>query len=82
MFLRQVLFREDCGADELIDVIEGNRKYIRCLYVYNKIDVMSIEEVDEVARRPHAVPISCSMNLGLAGKKFISAATSHPLLSS
>ncbi|RYG59089.1 GTP-binding protein, partial [archaeon] len=25
----EVLFREDCGVDDLIDVIEGNRKYIR-----------------------------------------------------
>jgi ribosome-interacting GTPase 1 len=32
--------------DDLIDVIEGNRRYIKCLYVYNKIDVCSIEEVD------------------------------------
>lgn len=61
----EVLFREDCTADDLIDCIEGNRKYIRCLYVYNKIDVMSIEEVDELARRPNSVPISCSMRLGL-----------------
>jgi ribosome-interacting GTPase 1 len=27
----EVLFREDCDADDLIDVIEGNRRYIRCL---------------------------------------------------
>ena len=41
----EVLFREDADMDDLIDVIEGNRRYIRCLYVYNKIDVCSIEEV-------------------------------------
>ena len=41
----QVLFREDYTVDDLIDVIEGNRKYVRCLYVYNKIDTLSIEEV-------------------------------------
>jgi ribosome-interacting GTPase 1 len=33
-----VTFRGDYDVDELIDVIEGNRKYIKCLYVYNKID--------------------------------------------
>ena len=27
----EVLFREDCDADDLIDVIEGNRRYIKCL---------------------------------------------------
>ena len=37
----------------------GNRKYIRCLYVYNKIDCITIEEVDEFARRPHSLVISC-----------------------
>lgn len=54
-----VLFREDASVDQLIDVIEGNRKYIRCLYVYNKIDCITIEEVDEFARRPHSLVISC-----------------------
>ena len=59
-----VLFREDATVDEFIDVIEGNRKYIRCLYVYNKIDVLCIEEVDKLARQPYCVPISCVANLG------------------
>ena len=59
-----MLFREDATVDEFIDVIEGNRKYIRCLYVYNKIDVLCIEEVDKLARQPYCVPISCVANLG------------------
>ena len=63
----EVLFREDAGVDDLIDVIEGNRKYVKCLYVYNKIDVCSIEEVDEIARRPVSVPISCYQDLNLDG---------------
>jgi hypothetical protein len=46
-------------------VIEGNRKYIRCLYVYNKIDTLSIEEVDELARKPDSVVISIYMNLNV-----------------
>lgn len=45
-----VTFHGDYDVDELIDVIEGNRKYIKCLYVYNKIDTVSIEEVDEVSQ--------------------------------
>lgn len=60
-----VLFREDAGVDELIDVIEGNRKYIKCLYVYNKIDSLSIEEVDYLARQPYSVVISVYMKLNL-----------------
>ena len=42
----EVLFREDCDVDQLIDVLEGNRKYVRCLYVYNKVDALTIEEVN------------------------------------
>ena len=61
----EVLFREDCSLDDLIDVIEGNRKYVRCLYVYNKIDTLSIEEVDELARKPDSVVISIYMDLNL-----------------
>lgn len=61
----EVLFREDCTIDDLIDVIEGNRKYVKCLYVYNKIDTLSIEEVDELARKPDSVVISIYMNLNL-----------------
>jgi len=37
----QVLFRGDYGADELIDVVLGNRVYTRALYCYNKCDLVS-----------------------------------------
>lgn len=57
----QVLFREDATVDELIDVIEGNRKYIKCVYVYNKIDVIGIDDVDKLARQPNSVVISCNL---------------------
>uniref|UniRef100_M4BXT5 TGS domain-containing protein n=1 Tax=Hyaloperonospora arabidopsidis (strain Emoy2) TaxID=559515 RepID=M4BXT5_HYAAE len=56
----EVLFREDCTTDDLIDVIEGNRKYVKCLYVYNKIDVVSIEDVDRLARMPNSTVIACA----------------------
>jgi len=61
----EVLFREDVSVDEFIDVIEGNRKYVKCLYVYNKIDTVTIEEVDEIARKPYNVVISCNQHLNL-----------------
>jgi uncharacterized protein len=61
----EVLFREDASVDDLIDVIEGNRNYIRCLYVYNKIDSLSIEEIDELARKPDSLVISVHLNLNL-----------------
>lgn len=53
----QVIFREDCTSDELIDVISGNRVYMPCLYVYNKIDQVSIEEVDRVAHMENSVVV-------------------------
>ncbi|KAB5563989.1 hypothetical protein DKX38_004043 [Salix brachista] len=57
----EVLFREDATVDDLIDVIEGNRKYMKCIYVYNKIDVIGIDDVDKLARQPNSVVISCNL---------------------
>jgi small GTP-binding protein len=62
-----VLVRDDSGVDDLIDVIEGNRKYVKCLYCYNKVDIISLEEVDLLARRPHSVVISCNLKLNFDG---------------
>jgi len=60
-----VIFRGDYDVDDFIDVIEGNRKYVQCLYVYNKIDTISIEEVDELTSEHTNCAISVTMNLGL-----------------
>ncbi|XP_077979839.1 developmentally-regulated GTP-binding protein 2-like [Glandiceps talaboti] len=65
IFHAEVLFREDCTADEFIDVVVGKQVYLPCLYVYNKIDQISIEEVDRIAHQPHCVVISCEMKLNL-----------------
>lgn len=53
-----ITFRCDATADDLIDVIEGNRIYMPALYVLNKIDQITIEELDLIYKIPHAVPIS------------------------
>merc|ERR1712121_408887 len=53
-----ITLRWDATSDELIDVVEGNRTYIPCIYVLNKIDQISIEELDIICRIPHTVPIS------------------------
>jgi len=65
IFNAEVVFRADCSMDDFIDVVQGNRKYMSCLYVYNKIDQISIEEVDRLARRPNTVVCSCNMHLNL-----------------
>ncbi|ORD93247.1 DRG1 [Enterospora canceri] len=54
----EVTIQGNPTIDELIDVAAGNRKYMPCLYVLNKIDAISIEELDILSRIPHAVPIS------------------------
>lgn len=64
LILLQLLFREDATVDDLIDVIEGNRKYMKCIYVYNKIDVIGIDDVDKLARQPNSVVISCNLKVG------------------
>ncbi|ORX99577.1 developmentally-regulated GTP-binding protein 1-like protein [Basidiobolus meristosporus CBS 931.73] len=53
-----ISFRCDATADDLIDIIEGNRVYVPAIYVLNKIDQISIEELDLIYKIPHAVPIS------------------------
>uniref|UniRef100_A0AAZ3PSV9 Developmentally-regulated GTP-binding protein 1 n=1 Tax=Oncorhynchus tshawytscha TaxID=74940 RepID=A0AAZ3PSV9_ONCTS len=53
-----ITLRSDSTADDLIDVVEGNRVYIPCIYVLNKIDQISIEELDIIYKVPHCVPIS------------------------
>ncbi|XP_062507603.1 developmentally-regulated GTP-binding protein 2-like [Corticium candelabrum] len=65
IFNAEVLFREDCTADELIDVICGNRVYVHCIYVYNKIDCISLEEVDRLAHQEHSVVTSLELDLNL-----------------
>lgn len=61
----EVVVREDVTVDEFIDVVDGDRKYIQCLYCYNKIDHITMEEVKRLADIPHTVVVSCELNLGL-----------------
>ena len=57
-------------VDDLIDVIEnaarpGRVVYIPCLYVLNKIDSITIEELDLLDRVPHYAMISAKDRWGL-----------------
>ncbi|CAH8673896.1 unnamed protein product [Schistosoma rodhaini] len=65
IFNAEVIFREDSTPDEFIDVVVGGRVYLACLYVYNKIDQISLQEVDRLARQPHSVVVSCNLKLNL-----------------
>lgn len=63
-----VTVREDgCTVDDLIDVIEGNRVYVPCVYVLNKIDSISVEELQLLCRVPHYVMISAGLGWNLDG---------------
>lgn len=54
-----ISFRCDATVDDLIDAIEAkSRRYIPAIYVLNKIDSFSIEELDLLYKIPNAVPIS------------------------
>ncbi|EPR56620.1 GTP-binding protein [Toxoplasma gondii TgCatPRC2] len=63
----QIAIRCDATADDIIDVIEGNRLYIPCLYVMNKIDQITIEELDIISKVPHYIPISAHHEWNLDG---------------
>lgn len=49
--------RYDATADDLIDVIEGSRVYMPCIYVVNKIDQITLEELEILDKLPHYCPI-------------------------
>lgn len=38
--------KEDCEIDDLVDVIEGSRVYIPAIYAVNKIDQITVEELN------------------------------------
>ncbi|RAO73657.1 uncharacterized protein BHQ10_009669 [Talaromyces amestolkiae] len=63
----EVLVRDDeATVDDFIDVImKDHRKYIRCLYVYNKIDSISVDFLDKLAHEPHTAVMSCELDLGV-----------------
>lgn len=59
----QVMIHEpDCTIEDFIDVVEGNRMYVPCLFVLNKIDAISIEELDLLYKIPNSVPISSKVS--------------------
>lgn len=63
----EVLVRdENATVDDFIDVImKDHRTYINCLYVYNKIDSVSLDFLDKLAREPNTVVMSCELDLGV-----------------
>ncbi|KAK4394083.1 Developmentally-regulated G-protein 3 [Sesamum angolense] len=59
--------RYDATADDLIDVIEGNRVYMPCIYAINKIDQITLEELEILDKLPHYCPVSAHLEWNLDG---------------
>lgn len=60
-----IRFNCDASTEQFIDIIEGNRVYTPCLYVLNKIDQITVQELDVLYQMPHVVPISSHHNWNL-----------------
>ena len=56
----QLTIREDITDEDLIDVLSSNATYIKCLFVYNKIDELSYDEFIKIAEDDQNVVISCN----------------------
>jgi len=50
--------RGDYIDEDLIDVLEGNRIYTPAIYVLNKIDSISLEELELLGEMPNYCPVS------------------------
>ena len=54
-----IAIRCDATIDDVIDILEAkSRSYIPVIYALNKIDAITIEELDLLYRIPNACPIS------------------------
>ena len=63
----EIVLHEDATADQLIDVIEGNRVYIPCLTLLNKVDAISMEELDILDKLPHSCLVSAYKGWNMEG---------------
>uniref|UniRef100_A0A9L0R6N8 OBG-type G domain-containing protein n=1 Tax=Equus caballus TaxID=9796 RepID=A0A9L0R6N8_HORSE len=53
-----VTLLSNATADDFTDVVGRSRVYIHCIYVLNKIDEISVKELDIIYKVPHCVAIS------------------------
>jgi hypothetical protein len=61
-----MLIADKATIDQFIDVImKDHRTYIKCLYVYNKIDSISLEHLNTLAHEPNTCVMSCELDLGI-----------------
>jgi len=67
-----IVFREDAGAEDLVDALAGNRVYVPALVVVNKADLMGEADRDRVRRELRAyepVLVAAALDQGLTELK-------------
>jgi hypothetical protein len=64
-----IVFRQDCSEEDLVDFLEGNRKYIKSLVVLNKIDMVKEEYLNSLDFEYVPVSAEAEKNLELLKKK-------------
>ncbi|MBS3139486.1 GTP-binding protein [Candidatus Woesearchaeota archaeon] len=61
-----VLIRSPIDVDDLIDCIEGNKKYLPAITCISKADMATVSQVDEIKRKINAdIAVSAEMNLNI-----------------
>src|SRR6266571_769449 len=62
-----ILIREDINDDQLIDVLTGNRRYMRSLVVLNKVDLVNEQYLSVVKKQVGTdfVPVSAEKGLNM-----------------
>ena len=63
----EIFMAEDYEIDDLVDVIEGSRVYIPAIYAVNKIDQITLEELNVMEKLPHYCPICAFLEWNLDG---------------
>jgi small GTP-binding protein len=61
------ILRGPCTIDDIVDVIEGSCKYIPAIYVVNKIDAITMEELELYDRLDRYCPISAGLSWNIDG---------------
>ncbi|HJO01782.1 MAG TPA: GTPase, partial [Candidatus Woesearchaeota archaeon] len=65
-----VVIREDINADQMIDVIEGNKAYLPAIVVLNKIDMVGKEELNNIKNKIKPdLCVSAEKNIGVEDLK-------------
>lgn len=60
------IWDENCIVDDFIDVIMVNYcKYIKCFYVYNKIDFVFFDFFDKFVWEFYMVVMFCELDFGI-----------------